>query len=55
MTLIWFPRWCRLACDSWAERALVPAFVFFFQLLYPFAWVNDSLKAHRRGGGRDAS
>ena len=24
-----------------AERALVPAFVFFFQLLYPFAWVND--------------
>jgi hopene-associated glycosyltransferase HpnB len=33
----------RLACDSWAERALVPAFVYFFQLLYPFAWVNDVL------------
>ncbi len=32
-----------LACESWAERALVPAFVFFFQLLYPFTWVNDSL------------
>lgn len=31
-----------LACDSAAERALVPAFVFFFQLLYPFDWVNDS-------------
>lgn len=30
-----------LACDSAAERALVPAFVFFFQLLYPFARVND--------------
>ncbi len=30
-----------LACDSPAERALVPAFVFFFQLLYPFARVND--------------
>jgi hopene-associated glycosyltransferase HpnB len=30
-----------LNCESWAERALVPAFVFFFQLLYPFAWVND--------------
>jgi hopene-associated glycosyltransferase HpnB len=30
-----------LHCDSWAERALVPAFVFFFQMLYPFAWVND--------------
>ncbi|MFO1027727.1 MAG: glycosyltransferase [Acetobacteraceae bacterium] len=33
----------RLACDSWAERALVPAFVFFFQLLYPFATVNNRL------------
>ena len=30
-----------LRCDSPAERALVPAFVFFFQLLYPFARVND--------------
>ena len=29
-----------LRCASVAERALVPAFVFFFQLLYPFAWVN---------------
>jgi hopene-associated glycosyltransferase HpnB len=31
----------RLHCVSLAERALVPAFVYFFQLLYPFAWVND--------------
>ncbi len=30
-----------LHCASAAERALVPAFVFFFQLLYPFARVND--------------
>ena len=30
-----------LNCASAAERALVPAFVFFFQLLYPFAAVND--------------
>ena len=30
-----------LNCASAAERALVPAFVFFFQLLYPFALVND--------------
>jgi hopene-associated glycosyltransferase HpnB len=29
----------RLSCTSWAERFLVPAFVFFFQMLYPFAWV----------------
>ena len=30
-----------LHCESLAEKALVPAFVFFFQMLYPFAWVND--------------
>src|SRR5260370_15903359 len=28
-----------LSCRNWAERFLVPAFVFFFQMLYPFAWV----------------
>jgi len=31
----------KLACDSRAERWLVPAFVYFFQMLYPFAWVNN--------------
>jgi hopene-associated glycosyltransferase HpnB len=31
----------RLRCESLAERMLVPAFVYFFQLLYPFDWVND--------------
>ncbi len=31
----------RLNCTSLAERALVPAFVYFFCMLYPFAWVND--------------
>jgi hopene-associated glycosyltransferase HpnB len=30
----------RLHCTSFAERALIPSFVFFFQMLYPFAWVN---------------
>jgi hopene-associated glycosyltransferase HpnB len=30
----------RLRCDSLAERFLIPAFVYFFALLYPFAWVN---------------
>lgn len=40
-----------LACDSLAERALVPAFVFFFQLLYPFAWVNDPLRATAAAAG----
>ncbi len=32
----------RLNCSSFAERALVPAFVYFFQMLYPFAKVNDT-------------
>lgn len=32
----------KLHCQSLAERALIPAFVFFFQMLYPFAWVNRS-------------
>lgn len=31
----------RLHCDTAAERALIPAFVFFFQMLYPFAWVAE--------------
>lgn len=31
----------RLRCDSFWEKALIPAFVFFFAKLYPFAWVND--------------
>lgn len=39
----------KLRCDTAAERALIPAFVFFFQMLYPFAWVN-----RRRGPGAAA-
>ncbi len=31
----------RLHCETTVERALIPAFVFFFQMLYPFPWVND--------------
>ena len=31
----------RLRCQSWPERWIVPAFVFFFAKLYPFARVND--------------
>jgi hopene-associated glycosyltransferase HpnB len=30
----------KLNCESLAEHALIPAFVFFFQMLYPFSWVN---------------
>ncbi len=31
----------RLNCRTLAERALIPAFVYFFQMLYPFGWVNN--------------
>ena len=31
----------KLRCDSFAEHFLIPAFVFFFDMLFPFAWVND--------------
>jgi hopene-associated glycosyltransferase HpnB len=59
----------RLNCTSLAERALVPAFVYFFQMLYPFSRVNDPRsavaaaaggtvlirrEALQRGGGIDA-
>src|SRR5208283_4287595 len=37
--------------DSPPERILVPAFVYFFQLLYPFAWVNDGLKGTAAAAG----
>jgi len=31
----------RLRCESFWEQLLIPAFVFFFQKLYPFRWSND--------------
>jgi hopene-associated glycosyltransferase HpnB len=31
----------KLPAESPAEKWLAPAFVFFFQMLYPFAWVNN--------------
>lgn len=41
----------RLNCESRAERALIPAFVYFFQMLYPFARVNDPLSATAAAAG----
>ena len=32
----------KLRCASSAERVFIPAFVFFFQMIYPFAWVNQA-------------
>jgi hopene-associated glycosyltransferase HpnB len=31
----------KLQVRTWSERLLIPAFVFFFDMLYPFAWAND--------------
>ena len=31
----------KLHCTTFAECFLIPAFVFFFDMLYPFGWVND--------------
>jgi hopene-associated glycosyltransferase HpnB len=42
-----------LDCRSAWDRLLVPAFVFFFQILYPFAWVNDP--ARREAGAAGGS
>jgi hopene-associated glycosyltransferase HpnB len=30
----------KLRCESFAERLHVPAFIYFFQMLFPFAWVR---------------
>jgi len=42
----------KLRCESIAERALVPAFIFFFEMLYPFAWINrrEAATAGAAGG-----
>jgi hopene-associated glycosyltransferase HpnB len=42
----------KLRCDTFAERGLIPAFVFFFFLLYPPAWIRDEKrKAAGAAGG----
>ena len=42
----------KLSCANPAERFLIPAFVFFFQMLYPFAQVNrPSSKLAAAAGG----
>ena len=40
-----------LRCQSWWEKLLIPAFVFFFQKLYPFAWVNNPAKSMAAAAG----
>ncbi len=40
-----------LHCRTWPERFLIPAFVFFFQMVYPFAKVNRPGKTAGAAGG----
>ncbi|MCL2428026.1 MAG: glycosyltransferase [Alphaproteobacteria bacterium] len=40
-----------LTAEGEAGRTLLPAFVYFFQLLYPFDWVNDPLRATAAAAG----
>jgi hopene-associated glycosyltransferase HpnB len=41
----------KLRCESFAERMFVPAFIFFFQMLYPFAWVSNPQRATAGAAG----
>lgn len=41
----------RLRCQSFWEKLLIPAFVFFFQKLYPFSWVNNPKKTTAAAAG----
>jgi hopene-associated glycosyltransferase HpnB len=41
----------KLRCEGAWEKLLIPAFVFFFQKLYPFPWVNDPLKRTAAAAG----
>ncbi|MEC4804960.1 MAG: glycosyltransferase [Jaaginema sp. PMC 1079.18] len=40
-----------LRCQSFWEKLLIPAFVFFFQKLYPFAWVNNPQQSWAAAAG----
>jgi hopene-associated glycosyltransferase HpnB len=41
----------KLACASFPERFAIPAFLYFFQMLYPFAWVNDGRRRTAAAAG----
>jgi hopene-associated glycosyltransferase HpnB len=41
----------KLRCESLAERLHVPAFIYFFQMLFPFTWVKESQAATAAAAG----
>jgi hopene-associated glycosyltransferase HpnB len=50
-TLVLTSLMAKLQCTSWSERYLIPAFVFFFAMLYPFSWVNDAKRKTAAAAG----
>jgi hopene-associated glycosyltransferase HpnB len=41
----------KLRCESLAERMFIPAFIFFFQMLYPFSLANDPRRGTAAAAG----
>ena len=41
----------KLRCESQAERMFIPAFIFLFQMLYPFSWANDPRRGTAAAAG----
>jgi hopene-associated glycosyltransferase HpnB len=41
----------KLRCESFAERMFIPAFILFFEMLYPFAWANDPRRSTAAAAG----
>ena len=41
----------KLHCTTFWEKLLIPAFVYFFQMLYPFSWSNDPARRTAAAAG----
>jgi hopene-associated glycosyltransferase HpnB len=41
----------KLRCTTLAERFFIPAFIFFFQMLYPFGWANNPRRGTAAAAG----
>ncbi|HEY3779071.1 MAG TPA: glycosyltransferase [Rhizomicrobium sp.] len=49
--LVLVSQMAKLHCDGFAEKLLIPAFVFFFAMLFPFAWVSDRARRTAAAAG----
>jgi hopene-associated glycosyltransferase HpnB len=41
----------KLRCENFTERSQIPAFIYFFQMLYPFSWSNRADRATAAAAG----